>query len=339
MPRNKITDADKQRIVDAYSRRENYVEAARILGVCQSSAYAIVQRFQKYGVISRPRGGAHNKRMDDEMIQTLTSIVEERPEYTLTQLNAELRHRLPTKPNVCDNVIANALHGQLITLKMTRDVPAQRNTDVVKNARNDMANWLLHNTVIEKIYVDESGFRLWLKRTMGRSPRGERAFRFVNARGSQHVSVIFAVSSERGLIHHEFKEGGFRSNDFNNFLEDCSRRSAERPIVFIFDNAPSHSAAHESNLSPGHTFRFQPPYSPFLNICEGCFSVWKAAFKREMAEIRHQLLTEDHQRRLASMMQIAEQTITSVTPDKALNFFHKSLSYLPSCLAHDDILM
>ena len=164
MPRNRITDTDKQRIVDAYRNHENYVEVARVLGICQSSAYAIVRRYQRHGVVSRPRGGSHNKRMDEEMALTLVTIVEDHAEYTLNQLNEELRHRLPTKPRVCNNVIANALHARLVTLKLTRNLPEQRNSEEVKSARKEMAEWLLRNALTEKIYVDESGFRLWLKR-------------------------------------------------------------------------------------------------------------------------------------------------------------------------------
>ena len=137
----------------------------------------------------------------------------------------------------------------------------------------------------DRIYVDESGFRLWLKRNQGRSLRGERAYRLVNARGSRNFYMIFAVSSETGLLHHSIEEGGFAGEDFKDFLEDCSARLADRSLVFIFDNAPSHKATRRANLKDGHSFRFQPAYSPFLNLCEGCFSVWKAALKRQMAEI------------------------------------------------------
>ena len=121
------------------------------------------------------------RRMDSEMEDTLVSIVEEHSEFTLAQINSELRHRLPQKPNIYDNTIAAALNGRLITLKLLRDVPAQRNSPEVKSARKDMAGWLLSNATTEKVYIDESGFRLWIKRSMDRAPRGMPAYRVVNA--------------------------------------------------------------------------------------------------------------------------------------------------------------
>ena len=184
MPRNRISYVDKQRLIDAHARHEDYVEVARLLGVARGTAYAIVRRHQQHGVVARPRGGAHNKRMDEEMVDTIVLIMEENSEYTIHQINMELRNRLPNKPHVCDNVIASCLNGRLITLKKIRDVPAQRNSPGVKAARTAMADWLLRNAQTEKIYIDESGFRLWLKRSMGRAPRGQPAFRLVNARQS-----------------------------------------------------------------------------------------------------------------------------------------------------------
>ena len=99
------------------------------------------------------------------MIITIVTIVEKNSVFTLSQINNELRIRMPNKPRVCDNTISTVLSGQMITLKMSRDVPAQRNTPDTKRERHVMADWLLRTAAIEKIYIHESGFRLWSKRT------------------------------------------------------------------------------------------------------------------------------------------------------------------------------
>ena len=278
---------------------------ADALGINRRSAYSIIRRYVLTGHVERRRGGPSHLIVDEDMRNTVVSIVEDHPEFTIEQINDDLRLRLPAKRHVCNNTISNILHCRLITLKLTRDSPVQRNTPTIKAKRRDMADWLLQNGDVEKVYIDESGFRLWIKRSYGRSLRGERAVRVVDGRGGGHVSVIFAVSHTTGLVHHEFVNGGFRSQHFKAFLESCSNILAGRNIMFIFDNAPSHGHAHEATLQMGHQFMFQPPYSPFLNLCEGCFSVWKSAFKRSMAEVRDQLLTQQHANRVATMMQLA----------------------------------
>lgn len=339
MSRHRISLEDKQRIIDCYERRDDYFELADALSINRRSAYSIIRRYLQDAQVSRNRGGAHNTIVDEEMKDAVVSIVEDHPEYTIDQINTELRLRFPQRRNVCNNTISNVLHCRLITLKLTRDPPEQRNSPIVKRARKDMAEWLLQHGDLEKVYVDESGFRLWIKRSYGRSLRGQRAVRVVNARGSGHMSVIFAVSNVTGLVHHEFCEGGFRSDRFNAFLEACSNILANRNVMFIFDNAPSHNRANEAVLQAGHGYRFQPAYSPFLNICEGCFSIWKAALKRSMAEVREQLLTQQHPNRVATMMQLAEQAISSVTLPKVSNLVSYMLSVLPRCILEEDILV
>ena len=102
----------------AYESHEGYTETARQLDIAQATAYGIIRRYQQHGVVARPRGGARNTRLDTEMIDEIVSVIEEHPEYTLIQINTELRRRLPHKPRVCENSIANALNGRVL-----RDAP------------------------------------------------------------------------------------------------------------------------------------------------------------------------------------------------------------------------
>ena len=57
-----------------------------------------------------------------------------------------------------------------------------------------------------------------------------------------------------------------------------------------------------------------------------------------MAEIREQLIQQDHPSRIASMTQAAEQAVDSVSVEIASNMYHKTLTYLPACLAGEDIV-
>ena len=44
MPRARISVADKQRLVDAHERGDDYVDLARQLGIQRGTAWAIVRR-------------------------------------------------------------------------------------------------------------------------------------------------------------------------------------------------------------------------------------------------------------------------------------------------------
>jgi len=58
-----------------------------------------------------------------------------------------------------------------------------------------------------------------------------------------------------------------------------------------------------------------------------------------MAEVREQLLTQQHPNRVATMMQLAEQAISSVTLPKVSNLVSYMLSVLPRCILEEDILV
>ena len=171
----------------------------------------------------------------------------------------------------------------------------------------------------------------------GISEGDERTVRTVNARSCSNMSIIFAVSNVHGLLRHEIREGGYRSEHFNSFLASCSEQATGRQVVFICDNAPSHGRAHDVVLQESHSVRYQPPYSPFFNLCEGCFSVWKAAVKRLTAEVRDQLLQQTHQMRMATMVQLAEQAVSDITIGKVRNFHNHILSVLLACLLGDEV--
>ena len=154
-------------------------------------------------------------------------------------------------------------------------------------ARREYGTWLLNVVnginVRELIFVDESGFNLWLSRTRGRARRGQRAVRFVGGSRGPNFTLILAVSNRRGIAHHSFFEGATNADRFNAWLRDASAAAGNGEATFIFDNAPCHRRFLQTDLHDHHEGRYLPAYSPFLNIAENCLSFWKAAFKRQMA--------------------------------------------------------
>ena len=66
-------------------------------------------------------------RVDNEMRDCLIEILNKNCLLTLTQLNQELRQRLPRKPRICDRTVARTLEGMLFRVKLARPVPADRN--------------------------------------------------------------------------------------------------------------------------------------------------------------------------------------------------------------------
>ena len=90
-------------------------------------------------------------------------------------------------------------------------IQQDRNRSDLLQARRECGTWLLNVVnginVRELIFVDESGFNLWLPRTRGRARRGQRALRIVGGSRGPNFTLILAVSNRRGIIYHSFYEG------------------------------------------------------------------------------------------------------------------------------------
>ena len=116
------------------------------------------------------------------------------------------------------------LHNEIaIAVKKLETVEADRNREDVKESRREYAVWLNElqgrPEPYEVVFVDESGFNLWLARTRGRARAGQRAVRTVGGRRGPNFTCIMAVSNTRGLIHTEFRDGGTTGAVFIQFLE------------------------------------------------------------------------------------------------------------------------
>ena len=339
---SKISENDKQRLFEAYQQGEDYIQLAKLLNIKRTTAYHIIKRAETNGgAVAKPRGGVRHSKMTREMKNTIRDIVERHPDFTIRMINEELRRQLPQAPQVGRSTISSTLEGLMITLKKLEDVPAKRNAANTKNLRLAQATWLMQNIQnADFIYIDEAGINLWTRRTRGRAPRRQRAVRVVQGRRRHNLTMTFAVNTTTGLAHHELSEGGMTALRFNEFLQTvCQQYNGDGQCFLIIDNAPAHRQAQNLQMPPNFFVRYLPPYSPFLNICENAFSLWKGAIKDQLAEVRPQLLVQPYQERMATLGQIAEQNTAVVTPEKIQAAFRGLQAYLPACFNMDDIYM
>ena len=109
------------------------------------------------------------KKIDDEILQHAVEILEGNPRFTLKQLNHAIRDKLPIKPQFTDQALSKALEGRMITFKIARDCPAERNTYDIMESRRSYALWIMSPTIINmrKIFVDELGLNVHLRRSQG----------------------------------------------------------------------------------------------------------------------------------------------------------------------------
>ena len=262
MPYQQVALTDKQRLFEAHNRGDDYVDLARQMGIKRTTAYAIIRRAQQHDEqVALQRGGARPQRqlVTPDLIDAAVQIVEQHPDYTLQQINRELRLALPHHAHIGRSTLSNMLHGQLIVMKKLEDAPLRRNAMDVKNARLNFAQWIMQDGVqMKMIFIDEAGINLWCKRTCGRAKRGERAVRVVGGVRGQNLTMTLAVSATNGVIHSNLRKGGMNGDRFCRFLEDVAAHLPRDNVgrVFILHNAPAHRLAQQARL-------------PIMSLCGG----------------------------------------------------------------------
>ena len=190
------------------------------LEVNRSTARGIAARYIREGRIrERPRGGRNNALVDDEMRQCLEDIINENCVLTVSQINGEVRRRLPAKPLIHDRTVARNLEAMLFRVKLVRPVPADRNRRDVLQRRQEYGNWFMNHAIMRhRVFIDECGYNIWTARNHGRARQGERAYRQICGQRGRNVTVALAVSPVNGLVFHSTYIGGMNAPRFNDFL-------------------------------------------------------------------------------------------------------------------------
>ena len=101
-----------------------------VLGIKRCTARKILARANSQDdpeeLPERPRGGARNTKVDEEMKAKISEILDRNPAITLQNLNRELRRQLPSKPTITDRHLGRICHGMLYTLKKLEVAPIDR---------------------------------------------------------------------------------------------------------------------------------------------------------------------------------------------------------------------
>ena len=142
-----------------------------------------------------------NREVDDECVDAAIRCFEENPLLTIEGLNVMV-HQLLNKPYFSEQALSNALDGSLITLKLTRDRPAERNTVNTIEQRYDYARWLMGPKVVNenKFFIDEFGINIHTRLNQGKSKKGDRR---VSGQRGPNITVCIAVSNRQGLVHYQ----------------------------------------------------------------------------------------------------------------------------------------
>ena len=92
-----------------------------------------------------------------------------------------------------------------------------------------------------------------------------------------------AVSATAGVVYFELHDTTLTKIGFQHFLDNLeivlqALDSDNNQTTLLMDNAPFHNGATCGNCA----IRYLPPYSPFLNPIENCFSIFKSKIREQL---------------------------------------------------------
>ncbi len=160
-------------------------------------------------------------KLTPEVIERIVRLVEDQPDITLKSIQQKLSTAEHEAVHLSVISIARALDAKLITTKKLEDCPAQRNSPRVKAARANHAQWYLANVNLGvQIYIDETSFNLFTRRTRGRAERGQPAYRQLRFERGKNLNLIMAVAAAAGVVYFELHEttltkAGFRKRNIS----------------------------------------------------------------------------------------------------------------------------
>ncbi|KAG7159351.1 putative DDE superfamily endonuclease domain-containing protein 39 [Homarus americanus] len=346
MPRrHRITSAtDRERIIEAYRAEQDFLVVAAALGVQRTTAYSIVRVYQRENRVEAAHTGGRHKIIDNETLDLIVMLLEASPMMTLREIKEEVMDIFPTKPHFSEVTLSRYLEGELISLKMSRDSPAERNSPAVKEARHAYAMWMLATGLQQQlVYIDETGFNLWTKRTYGRARCGERVHRAVGGQRGRNTTVIAAIAEHCEILYHEIHYGSVTKEVFSDFIASLAAIIGDARSILVLDNAPIHNGI--AAVYPELNFKFLPPYSPCLNPIENCFSVFKSYLKQYLhreaprcnaAQARQEGVTLNALRE--NILQVGvEFALPSVTEHVVSQNYNHVNTYLVQCIERRDI--
>jgi transposase len=153
----------------------------------------------------------------------------------------------------------------------------------------ELGTMIVDRAYDEIIYIDETTFHLWMKRGKCWVRPGMR-MTLVNNRGPS-ITVIGAISEQRGLVHMHMISESNNTEHFEDFLLNLKAKCGGKRVVVALDNLKIHYAKR-LNIIYDQNFKhmYLPVYSSELNPIERLWSVVKRKWTKNL-----QLYTEELQ--------------------------------------------
>jgi transposase len=290
--------AEKRRVCELLESDEiSRSMAARTFQVPYSTVCAWFKQYSDHdGVIEQQqRGRRPEEKLSQDDKNAIQEWINEDCLLTLQEISTKLR--TIRNVDVCQETVRKAITGFHYSLKRTSVAGAAAFTPELQQQRRAFAMWLLNAELHRDkvIFLDETGFKIEMRRRMGRSLVGQIARVKVPRIRTRNVSTMCAMS-QNGIAHYKVLEGSGNAERFIVFLNELFTHLPELGFTLVMDNVKFHHnpQVQQLILTRGHFTKFLPVYSPYLNPIEYFFNEWKGFVKAAKPTTDGELQTAIH---------------------------------------------
>lgn len=296
-PYKKYPAEVRNAVLDVAENGGNWQLIAETLHIPYRTAHGWLQRMEEP---PRPRGGDRRSKLNAQQVDTILTWLETNCQLTLEAIRDRLEVEFGV--SVSPHTVSRQLDARLMSVKKVHYCPLGMNSLVNRLLRQVFVGSTLMLMADGKyfVYVDETNYNLFCRRTIGRARRGLRAVvKRPNSKGP-NLHIVCGISST-GVVLWERQRGSLKIPNFNAWLRRCLQAAIAadvnpQDIVVVIDNAPAHSRAEEvfqEEAFLGAQVLRLGPYSPMLNPVEIIWSAVKTRLKARLQDGFNELVAGD----------------------------------------------
>jgi transposase len=331
--REQLPKKIREKIISAFEKGHSTPKIAEMFDCTRVTVDRIITAYTTEGrVEAKPRGGCRPKILSTEHEKAIHEYISQDCSITLKRIVQKLFEdfKIITTKSTVDRRI-----GEFnFTIKRVRRLPEKRNDENVIEKRFLYARELLsiipREDGVNIFFIDEVGFCVSIRSKRGRSLKGQRVIQVVPNLRTRNISVCCTISKQ-GTFLHKKQNYPFNKESFGQYISELLKKFEEKGlknIVLVADNVRFHKDDDilEKIATSGHSVRFLPPYSPFLNPIENLFSQWK------------QMVRNGNPKNEEELMNLIDSTFLEISAEHCTNYYKHMLEMINECLDRKQVI-
>lgn len=329
-PKKQLSNEQRYNLINlVFNYGESVVVAASKLMIKYKTAARICLQFEKTGSVERKKPSGRKREFGTPVKLRLAQFIDSNADATLDDCRQHLIATRATddEPIPSRSTIDRILATEKFTSKALSVIPPQRNSpETISLRKQYVEKYLRLKSDWNFISTDEFGCNKGLRRGRGRSKRGQPAFVIGPLNRGRNLSVVTAID-KTGVLHHHRKLGSIDKFEFVAFLDGLSAKlDTNKKNILLMDNLRAHHTEEVKRKLRELNVRavFLPPYSPFLQPIELCFSKVKDPIKKKLSAG-------------LSLFESIDYAFSQVTASDCTSWFAHTERYIPKCLNEEPI--